>query len=1167
MPVTPFIDTPRAEIWLSDEAMLRLLLGATLQHDGDETTFRSAYQSARSAVIGPPPSFDDLVAAGWLTPVWSRVMMSTSLSRVADASTDPTLAALRGLLKSRYRQNWSFSAALKADPELAQVVAEIDGGVRDWRDIGCRRPEWVAARLWESLPTGSADVLQAWHDRWMVLGAPNLRPNTTWNEAEADRFRNAVLARLSADAGPEWEDCRGRRLAELALCRPGADTEESIPPVPVTVVGRARWLGAGMLEELFHDVLLHGPLYSLVAFLLDDLIAEPQAGPHRAAGEVVIDLATDHPTIMFHLLWHAGRYPQLLADLTIRPDTVALAGWLVASRRSDHNGGWFGHISEQDARAGRRSVFSDIAQVLGEDLRAGRALTVEAAELLAELYRPAGPAHDLDVESDLLPDLRRALVNQAPETIGQMVTHLTTNLEDAIIAPGLRAALDLVGLYQVSPCVDLQPIVRRYVSALAPPDYDFPSTRLSPRACAALARASEGAPELRAQFLKPFDLVALGKAVNQDAWFMFRMNYARALRAHIRVLCRAVAGSAPAPPSDLVTALSRALLSAREDRPEKGRLPALAARFDKSPIGRDERPLADDLAMALQVLAPKIRDEVFRSVLASDEPYILAQLAQRLSPELKPALAQRLVELPPEEAADTWSPDEDQARLDALLSANLASEAELYLSQTLATTQGRPERLAAAFRAKVRLAFIRRDQKELWSLTPPEKLRPYEREAAEDTLFFFKGLLAYHAPNGAMLEEAERIFGALARKRSSVVAYTLNHLAARMSLMLRDDVYARLSGAQSDEARSLIETARALKGPAGQADREILSHNIALLQLAVGEPEAAIETLSAASPLSPSPHGFAFRAVALNRLGQGRQALAIIEAARQTYPGDTTLAAALRHINSQAPNDAAATTILTAENVVTVKAALSDLRNSAPDRQAAILGQDSLGHLVQDILLQGCASLVGLRSTLRAFELDNSEDHISVVLRELLQTRVHDLNWSVGDQSKGGWSAKGNFGERDLTLRHLTTDVAVVEAIVCRERMTNNTQVQLLRGHFQKLLGYSHCRLFAHVTYAKIGDVAAILSTLEQIARVDAPAGFTYLRDEKLPLVGNRPPGFVARYDTAASEVEVTFLVLDLHQQIQRDAAALAARSKSAKGNAPPKAAGKSKPKPPKPSS
>lgn len=177
--------------------------------------------------------------------------------------------------------------------------------------------------------------------------------------------------------------------------------------------------------------------------------------------------------------------------------------------------------------------------------------------------------------------------------------------------------------------------------------------------------------------------------------------------------------------------------------------------------------------------------------------------------------------------------------------------------------------------------------------------------------------------------------------------------------------------------------------------------------------------------------------------------------------------------------------------------------------------------------------------------LDSCEDDLSALIRELLEARLEIVGWSVHGQPKGGFTARENPGERDFVLRKAGAELAVIEAVVCDRPVTQDWTCKELTSHFQKLFGYATCRLFFHLTYAYVPNPATILTYLQQTAERDAPEGFTFLQREAIPLTDSRSPGFAARYAGEFGDVRVVFLVLDLGQRLQRNAA------KRARANSP----------------
>jgi hypothetical protein len=147
----------------------------------------------------------------------------------------------------------------------------------------------------------------------------------------------------------------------------------------------------------------------------------------------------------------------------------------------------------------------------------------------------------------------------------------------------------------------------------------------------------------------------------------------------------------------------------------------------------------------------------------------------------------------------------------------------------------------------------------------------------------------------------------------------------------------------------------------------------------------------------------------------------------------------------------------------------------------------------------------------------------------------------VADQSPGGFSARGNAGQRDLVIQSGGWTLAVIEAVVCRDPITHQRAKDDLTGHFQKLLGYAPCALFFHLTYSYVDEPASVVNQLKHAAEREVPPGFEQkgnVRD--IPLTDSRPTGFTAEYSGPLGGVTVVFLVLDMRQQAQRNAARIA---------------------------
>ncbi len=206
-------------------------------------------------------------------------------------------------------------------------------------------------------------------------------------------------------------------------------------------------------------------------------------------------------------------------------------------------------------------------------------------------------------------------------------------------------------------------------------------------------------------------------------------------------------------------------------------------------------------------------------------------------------------------------------------------------------------------------------------------------------------------------------------------------------------------------------------------------------------------------------------------------------------------------------------------------------------RQAEAFGGSPPNAFYSFVLEQvrfAAASLTSLVPMMKSIALDFREDDLNALIGQLLASRVHFLNWTVPDQSLGGYTAAENPGERDLVLKRDSAELAVIEAVICEESIEHSN----LREHFKKLFAYSNCRLFFHLTYAYLDDrISELQDALQEIAAQDAPAPFKFRNTDRIPSADTRPAGFVAHYAIEDDEAVVVFLILDMGQNTQRKAA------------------------------
>jgi hypothetical protein len=662
--------------------------------------------------------------------------------------------------------------------------------------------------------------------------------------------------------------------------------------------------------------------------------------------------------------------------------------------------------------------------------------------------------------------------------------------------------------------------------------------------------ARRAPPERWREFLSPLDVPAmLAKGQEPGAnSFMVAGEIARSLRAHLRLLSRAIAAWEDVPPAELLTALIATVRTGAMAHEEKGRVAAFSAHLESGTLGGyDDRPIAVDLGEALQALQDDRREQLLLALLGTDEPLLLAQLVTVAPHSTRVRIRDRIGALTPDEAGRVSSLNELQARIEALLSAGAVDAAARFIEveKGLQTWGKVPGRELARLRMEMMLRHMRGDFEAVATAVAPAELAPSERAEAEEILEFYKALAELSKPGGS-LDAAEAVFQRLHARRPDVAAYAVNLLAVRVNRMLSGDLFGRLRGAEAARAReALADADAAMSRLRGVCDGDLAIHacNRALLLLATGLPERALEALTGARSSHGDDRLAAYSAVALARMDRGAEATGALERAK-TLLGDTeTLRAARTQIQRGAPLVSRAGVISVDDRRGRVKAALGDLRQMDSSRQAEVFFDppEGLDEMTISHVRAAAASVVALVPQMKQVVLDKCEDDVTAVLKAVLEARLEYVGWAVPDQSRGGFTEKGNPGERDLLLRKDGAVLAVLEAVVCNRPATHEWTKKELASHFQKLLGYSTCRIFFHLTYSYVSDPGAVLDELRRAAENEAPNGFVHLRREEISRTDSRPTGFASTYQYSLGEVKVVFLVLDMAQHAQRNAAKTAA--------------------------
>jgi tetratricopeptide (TPR) repeat protein len=635
-------------------------------------------------------------------------------------------------------------------------------------------------------------------------------------------------------------------------------------------------------------------------------------------------------------------------------------------------------------------------------------------------------------------------------------------------------------------------------------------------------------PKRRGDFLNPLDIRARLADESEKNPITREDVLCYALRAHIRVLSRAIAGFHEAPPADLVDALVAAVKSGALKDAEENRIPAFAPRHESNGFAPIDRTIAADLGGALDALDDSRRDSLLNAILETNEPLVLAQLAAYAPRQLLARIKARAEAILPADAGETRALTEAQARIEALLSAGFVQAATRFMeNEEELTTLGRvPGRALIRFRSKLRLLFLQHDWSGIASTTTPEELAEPDKTAAAETLWHFRALAALHDPKGDH-DGAEQLLAGLQNRRPDIAIYAINLFAARINLFLAGNLFAELSGADLVRGRQVLLEAEDMMRRARAVtpeDSAIFDSNKAILLLALREPQQAIELLTRLRSIRLNDAIAAYSAVALARAGHPVEAIAAVDQAEAELGESEVLAAARDHIQAKRPFAAIPNTTFEDSPLPRIKRALWELSRMDHVQQAEVFGAppDAFLSFVLDQVRFAAASLTSLVPMLGTNRAPR-EDDLNSAIRELLGARLHFLNWTVPDQSLGGHTAAGNPGERDLVLKRDSAELAVIEAVICEQSITYEN----LKLHFKKLFAYGQCRLFFHLTYAYLESrTLKLMQSLQLIAQKEAPQPFVYRDIRMISSADSRPAGFIARYAVEGDEAKVVFLIL-----------------------------------------
>lgn len=1165
----PFDRSPRPTPVGGDEDLLDRFLAANVQISFSPDDARRVFEETAAKGDVLDMTFDDIVEKGWVSLCWRRANAARDLRRLVDTLSAGPLRNVLDCFVGQYGEPTT-------DPVVPnQLEAVEDGaaseGAQPVRLVSaCASPSWVFARLWERLPHKDPSVrLEQWADRWEIARWPWFTPSNVWHKEELERFRTAVFAALESERFLEdWDNERKRYANALAVMNGRTDSASllaSIPPPPATWVDRWQWLDRREFEYTAHFWDVREPLLNLARLLLEDVVRETEVpGPHPVFAKLT-ELAESRPALQELIEQACYRSPVLLADLLLIPQTAPWAAVLI-TRAAGPSFAWDRDELDRYHRHGIREAFGDAASSISELASPAS----EVAALLRWLHSKESrfifthtPAFDRDFRKQFWYECNPIPVSLADDLLSLEIDSVSED-EFTLETPAYRSALDILANWPgATPSSASEgarnALVDAYVRSVSSSEWYSDPVFADADGIVALGLAARGSDAWE-RLLNPIDFSQETKTTFRaegEARYSHTRFLSWRLRTHIRMLSRLIARWPGSVPADAISAWEKSISTGTYANLERGKVAAFTADHERHPLGDSPgRPLALDIGLALQRVAPDDQNRIAVLLATIDEPMTLSQLSTFVPRHVRPVIISALQNMDPSTSGDVHTWTAIQARVEALIDAGAFEAAQRFLEfEREAKTLGPvPGRELARFHTELRLAALQSDRASLLAKELPSGFARDESRTAAELLDFYRASVEMEAAEGDVAK-AEEVFRRLQRSHPDSIAYAVNvHAAATQRLLRLEPI--RLDNPDKEaEARQILEEGERLVRRAGigaDAPASAVYHaNRARLYLALGEPATSFAELNLLRPpLSFDANVLAIGVVALVELDRPAEARARLDHAIELH-GETNpiIQQARDYVRSQTPPHF---TSMAADIdfVARIQSALAALPSLPPEDQVRAVDtrkDASLAMFVIDVVKDASTALLQLSPTQYYANPETEddgkrrlEDNISALFQRLIEFQVARLGWSVGDQSRGGFTAAGNAGERDLVLRKPpATEIAVIEAIRGTDNPANDGMARKLTNHFQKLFAYAPvCELRFNVVYDLIGEPASFEDKLREIAKEHALEDFPFLESTPLPApLAAAMRGFVSVHDSKNGHIQVAHVVLDLMQKDLRAAA------------------------------
>lgn len=1100
-----------------DGDVLKLLLNTSRRRNSELAAAQQEYLLRHAQSTTQLPSLQEAMDRGWFRHMSGELVPAWALCDFPHFLNPPPAYIEELQSFRRWLQEQQYAVANQGTHGSA---AEMEEWLVNYPASPGSRPEafsrtWIAARLWD---TQEVKDLRTWMMRWEQLSYPPVVPAKLWAAKDASAFRKEVLQNVHDANLPGWDAQDGAdallrqgdiRLGELPESRPNH--------LLGLYLGSDRGLDGRELYELDQMLTALGQLVLELPHIQPAPVPSPTA-------EALLNLALAHPDVLSTLVGRIHEEPEALADLVLCPVGCALVSYLVAA--------WASQRDEADMifEEVQTSLLRDCLSIMTHFLSGEGVSPSEYAQLLValqELDQSRRPGTEkLPVALD---EIRGMSASLRTQVVDALVKQLRTERQPTHLATLLKVLGTTGHELSASHGTQVAENYRQWVSTTASPN----ASLIDASAAGALLKVAVQAAAAADDILRAIDVRSALSSGARDASF----NVSLALKEHIRVLCRGVAGYPGTVPGAVVTALSDAIRNGACDRPSRHQVDAFSFNLDYS--GRErQRPIElDVLAAVNRVESSAQRKELVNALLLLEEPLVLAPLAQRGPRDQQERVRSHLAQLTPDKASRAGFIQQSQRRIDAFFELGMTDLASAYVQDKQESLRGRSDRSdirLGQLRNELHLHYQRGDDQIIEQALVPPNLKQEDEREANRTIQFFRGLvlLRQNPPNAT---DAAAIFNSLYREQHNS-SYAINLLAARTIKLLGDQLYRVLSGAELAQARqALVEADAALPNPASLPSTAQVPHayNMAALLLATGQTQEAYLRLQMLDPMVRNSEAVAFEAVALFRMREQERALALIRSARERFSDAEAVTAAESHILHATSSTAVAHTLQFEDADTRIREAIALFRGMSPRRQAAAIspGAAPLEQVLTDHFRDALASFERSLSSLKLHTTTYLEDDFNGLLAEMVQGRIDTaFGWQAHEQSPGGFTAAGNQRRRDMVVRVRGVDIAAFEALISKQ--PNDAKIS---EHLHKLFSYTTAEILIHVTYSHRPNVAEMVEGVKQAA-MNVPAGTEYVDQREIPAEGSRPGGIRAAYRRGGVDVAVLFFIVDIAQVTLRQA-------------------------------